>query len=63
MLLHQMRHAMGDHPCLAASGAGQQQQRTFDVRHGGLLLRIQTLEKIHLAMSACDAAVGETKRF
>ena len=38
--LHQVRDAMRDHPRLAAAGAGQHQQRTFDVRNGGLLLRI-----------------------
>jgi hypothetical protein len=38
--LYEVRHAMGDHARLAASGARQQQQRTFDVRRGGLLLRI-----------------------
>jgi hypothetical protein len=44
-----MGHAMRYDACFAAAGAGQKQQRTFDMRHGGLLLRIQTLEKIHLA--------------
>ncbi len=47
MDFHQMRHPMRDHARLAAAGAGQQQQRTFDVGNGGLLLRIETLEKIH----------------
>ena len=40
MLFHQVRHAMRDDARLAAAGAGQQEQGTFDVRRGGLLLRI-----------------------
>jgi hypothetical protein len=59
VLLHQMRHPMRDYARLAAPGAGQQEQRTFDVGHGGLLLRIQTLKKIHLAISAWNNCGGD----
>ncbi len=44
---HQVRHAVRDDARLAAAGAGQQQERSFDVRDGSLLLRIQALKKIH----------------
>ncbi len=40
MDVNEMRHAVRDHPRFAASGAGQQQQRTFDVLDSRLLLRI-----------------------
>jgi hypothetical protein len=45
--LDQVRDAMRDHARLAASGARQQQQRSFDVRDSRLLLWIEALEKIH----------------
>jgi hypothetical protein len=45
--LDQMRYAMRDYARLAATGAGQQQQRSFDMRDSRLLLWIETLEKIH----------------
>ena len=32
---------------LAAAGPSQEQQRSFDMRDGSLLLRIQALKKIH----------------
>jgi hypothetical protein len=43
----QMRDPVRDDPRLAASGAGEQQERALDVRDSRLLLWIQTLEKIH----------------
>jgi hypothetical protein len=52
VLFHQVRHAMRDSARFSASRAREQEQRTFDVRHSGLLLRIQTLKKIHLAGGA-----------
>ena len=45
--LNQMRNAMGDDARFAAARSGQQQQRTFDVRNGIALLRIETFQKIH----------------
>ena len=57
MRLHQVRDAVRDHARLAAAGAGQQQQRTFDVRDGGLLLRIETLEEIHENCGGSDIAI------
>ena len=43
---------MSDHARLPAARACEQQQRTFDVRNGGLLLRIESLKKIHLLFCA-----------
>lgn len=45
--LHQVRDSMGDHAGFSAAGAGQQQQRSFDVRNSRLLFGIQALEKVH----------------
>jgi hypothetical protein len=47
MRFHQMSDAVRNDARLPASGAGQQQERSFDVRDSRLLLWIQTLEKIH----------------
>lgn len=63
MLLHQVRHTMRNHASFAAAGAGQQEQRSFDMRHGGLLLRIQALEKIHLVNAARSQCGGRQSDF
>ncbi len=63
VLAHKVRHAMGDYAGFTAPGAGQQQQRAFHVRCGGLLLGIQTLKKIHFAICEATQCRGETKRF
>ena len=49
--LHQVGHSMRDDARLPAARAGQEQERTFDVGDGGLLLRIKALEKIHLRVA------------
>ena len=43
----QVRDAMRDDARFAAAGSGQQQQRTFDMRHGFALLRVETCKEIH----------------
>jgi hypothetical protein len=47
MRLDQVCDAVRDDAGFAASGAGEQQERSFDVPDSRLLLWIETLEKIH----------------
>jgi hypothetical protein len=47
MRFDEMGDAVRDDARFAASGAREQQERSFDVRDSRLLLWIQTLEKIH----------------
>lgn len=47
MRLDEMRHAMGDDASFPATGASEQQQRTFNVGHCFALLRIEACKKIH----------------
>jgi hypothetical protein len=47
MRLDQMSYPVRDHPRFAAAGAGKKEQRSFDVRHRGLLWRIQSCKEIH----------------
>ena len=63
VLAHKVRHAMGDYAGFTAPGAGQQQQRAFDVRCGRLLLGIQTLKKIHFAVCERRSAGGRQSDF
>ena len=46
-MVNEMRDAVRDDAGLAAARAGQDQQRTFDVRNGFALLGIQAFKKIH----------------
>ena len=43
----EMRDAVRDHAGFAAAGAGQNQQRPFDVGNSFALLGVETLKKIH----------------
>jgi hypothetical protein len=51
-----MRDLLDDHPGLAAAGARQHQQGTFDVQHGLALWRV---EAVHATdASICGAGRG-----
>ena len=45
--LDQVRYAVGDDTCLAASGTGEKKHWPFDMRNGFTLLGIETCKKIH----------------
>lgn len=47
MGFHQMSDPVGNHTSLTAARAGEQKKRAFDVCDSLLLLRIQTLQKVH----------------
>ena len=47
LVADEVRNPVRNHTCLTASGACQDQERTFGVRDGFALLWIQALEEIH----------------
>ena len=51
-MVHEMRDPVCDHTGLAAASAGEDQQRTFDVRSRIALLGIQTCKEIHQMSSS-----------
>ena len=51
-MVHKMRDPVRDHTGLAAAGAGEDQQRTFDVRSRITLLGVQTCKEIHQMSSS-----------
>ena len=50
--MHEMRDPVGDDTGLPAARAGEDQQRTFDVRNRFALLGVQTLKEIHQMSSS-----------
>ena len=58
MFVDQVRDAMRDDARFAAAGAGEDQQRTFDVGRSFTLLGIQALQEIHERGGRCDFIMG-----
>ena len=52
MMMNKMRDPVCDHTCFAATCAGEDQQRTFDVRSRVALLGVQTCKEIHQMSSS-----------
>jgi hypothetical protein len=48
-----MRDSVRDYACLAAAGAGQNQQGAFGMLHSLTLAGIEAIEKVHHLIVAC----------
>ena len=58
----QMRDAVGQHPGLAGTGAGDDQQRAAGVHHGGLLLVVEPLQERRRIDGGAGGAVAVVTR-
>ena len=56
-MMHEMRDPVRDDTGFAAACAGEDQQRTVDVRSGIALLGIQTGKEIHQVSSSGDILI------